>query len=63
VTLGSFFIVEDSIIHHGVDEGPNPGPYEAIEEFMKDNTSFQIDRTKESFFITHNPKGFLVRIR
>jgi len=63
VTPGSYFIVEDSICHHGLDEGPNPGPYEAIEAFMKDNRDFQIDRTRESFFITWNPKGFLKRIR
>jgi len=63
VTLGSYFIVEDSICHHGLDEGPSPGPYEAIEEFMRDNKDFQIDRTRESFFITWNPKGFLRRIK
>ncbi len=62
VTRGSYFIVEDSIGHHGVDDGPQPGPYEAIEEFMKDNTDFQVDRTKETYLITWNPKGFLRRI-
>lgn len=63
VTHGSYFIVEDSIGHHGLDEGPHPGPYEAIEEFMKDNSNFQIDRTKETYVITWNPKGFLKKIK
>jgi len=63
VTRGSYFIVEDSICHHGLDDGPDPGPYEAIEEFMQDNADFEIDRTKESFLITWNPKGFLKRIK
>lgn len=63
ITKGSYFIVEDSICHHGLDRGPNPGPYEAIEQFVKENSDFQIDRTRESFFITWNPKGFLRRIK
>ena len=59
VTPGSYLIVEDSICHHGVDVGPSPGAYEAIEAFVRENPAFQIDRTRESFFLTWNPKGFL----
>ena len=58
---GDYFIVEDSICHHGLDLGPKPGPYEAIEEFVSKNNDFIIDRKKESFLITWNPKGFLKR--
>jgi len=58
---GGYFIVEDSICHHGLEEGPIPGPYEAIEAFVKENQQFEIDREKESFFITWNPKGYLRR--
>lgn len=58
---GGYFIVEDSICHHGLDVGPNPGPYEAIESFIEENAEFEIDREKESFLITWNPKGFLKR--
>ncbi|MEP7288401.1 MAG: CmcI family methyltransferase [Chloroflexota bacterium] len=56
-----YFIVEDSICHHGLVVGPNPGPYEAIETFMDNNQDFEIDRSRESFFITWNPKGYLRR--
>src|SRR5262249_10760636 len=28
---GGYFIVEDGICHHGLDGGPYPGPYEAVE--------------------------------
>jgi cephalosporin hydroxylase len=59
---GGYFIVEDSICHHGVDVGPNPGPYEAIESFLAENERFQVDRSRESFLITWNPKGYLRRI-
>ena len=56
---GGYFIVEDSICHHGLDLGPEPGPFEAIETFVTEDPSFQIDRSRESFLITWNPKGFL----
>ena len=60
---GDYFIVEDSICHHGLSVGPEPGPYEAIETFLKENTDFVADRSKESFLITWNPKGYLRRTR
>jgi cephalosporin hydroxylase len=63
VSRDGYFIVEDSICYHGLDIGPNPGPYEAIEAFTNENTDFSIDRTKESFLITWNPKGYLRRIK
>ena len=58
---GDYFIVEDSICHHGLSVGPNPGPYEAIETFIDTNSDFEIDRSRESFLITWNPKGYLKR--
>ncbi len=61
VTVGSYLIVEDSICHHGLNVGPNPGPYEAISTFLNNNTSFYSDRKKEPFLITWNPKGYLKR--
>jgi cephalosporin hydroxylase len=63
ISRDGYFIVEDSICYHGLDIGPNPGPYEAIEAFTNENTDFSIDRTKESFLITWNPKGYLRRIK
>jgi len=61
IKLGDYFIVEDSICHHGLAIGPKPGPYEAIEAFIKENTDFEIDRSRERFLITWNPKGYLRR--
>ncbi len=57
-----YFIVEDSICYHGLDVGPNPGPYEAVENFVAENPKFAIDRSREDFLITWNPKGFLKRV-
>lgn len=62
VQPGGYFIVEDGICHHGLDVGPNPGPYEAIETFLKEDTSFTADRSRESFFVTWNPKGYLKKL-
>lgn len=62
VSNGSYFIVEDSICHHGLSVGPNPGPYEAINTFCGESSHFEIDRSRESFLITWNPTGFLKRI-
>lgn len=58
---GDYFIVEDSICHHGLDVGPAPGPFEAIEAFLAESDAFESDRTREGFLITWNPKGFLRR--
>lgn len=58
---GDYFIVEDSICRHGLPVGPDPGPYEAIDDFVQENPEFEIDRTRERFLITWNPKGYLRR--
>ena len=62
VKPGGYFIVEDSICHHGLEVGPQPGPYEAIETFLLENKNFASARSLESFLITWSPKGYLKRI-
>ena len=62
IKKNDYIIIEDSICYHGLQEGPLPGPYEAIETFLNENSSFISDRSRESFIITWNPKGFLVRV-
>jgi len=63
VTKGSYFIVEDGICHHGLNEGPKPGPYEAVNQFLAENHDFEADRSKEPYLITWNPNGYLKRLR
>ena len=58
---GGYFIVEDGICHHGLNVGPSPGPYEAVETFLAEYPDFEVDRTRESFLLTWNPRGFLRR--
>jgi cephalosporin hydroxylase len=59
VGTNQYLIVEDGICHHGLDIGPSPGPYEAVEAFLQNNKSFAADRSKEAYGITWNPKGYL----
>jgi cephalosporin hydroxylase len=60
--MGGYFIVEDGICHHGLEIGPSPGPYEAVETFVAERSEFEIDRSREAFGITWNPKGYLKRV-
>jgi cephalosporin hydroxylase len=62
IKLGGYFIVEDGICHHGLDGGPFPGPYEAVETFLSQNPGFVVDRNRETFLVTWNPKGYLRRV-
>jgi len=63
VTPGSYIIVEDSNVGgHPIAASFGLGPMEAIREFLKENKNFLVDKTKEKFFLTFNPNGFLKRI-
>jgi cephalosporin hydroxylase len=63
VNIGSYMIVEDSNINgHPARPDFGPGPMEAINEFMSDTSQFAIDLDQEKFFMTQNPRGYLLRI-
>jgi cephalosporin hydroxylase len=62
VKPGGYFIVEDGICHHGLDGGPFPGPFEAVETFVSQRANFVVDRSREAFLLTWNPKGYLRRL-
>ncbi len=69
---GSYIIVQDSNINgHPVvlDDGylagdylGQPGPWEAVEEFLATDHRFQIDLGRERLLLTMNPHGFLRRV-
>lgn len=64
VNVGSYVIVEDSNVNgHPVYRDHGPGPMEAIERFLEENDNFVVDKTREKFLITFNPKGYLKRIK
>jgi len=63
VSVGNYLVVEDTNIGgHPVSPGGN-GPMEAVEEFLRNRKDFEVDRTREKFLLTFNPKGFLRRIK
>lgn len=64
VTPGSYLIVEDTNINgHPVLSSFGPGPMEAIQEFLRDNKNFVVDESREKFFLTFNPKGYLEKVK
>ena len=64
VTTGSYLIVEDTNINgHPVAPEYGPGPMEAVEEFLKENKDFVVDRNREKFYLTFNPRGYLRKVK
>ena len=60
VTPGGYIIVEDTNVNgHPVFREHGPGPMEALELFTTETDEFEIDATREKFFLTFNPRGFL----
>jgi cephalosporin hydroxylase len=64
VTVGSYLIVEDSNLNgNPVEPEFGPGPNEALREFLQGNKNYEIDKTREKFYLTFNPNGYLKRIK
>jgi cephalosporin hydroxylase len=64
VTLGSYVIVEDTQLNgHPVWPDFGPGPMEAVDIFLSENDDFVIDTSKEKFYLTWNPRGYLKRVK
>ncbi len=66
VSVSSYFIVEDGIVDlfkPGDGLGTYvDGPYAAVNDFLKENRNFTVDKERERYIMTYNPKGFLKRI-
>jgi cephalosporin hydroxylase len=68
VRPGSYIIVQDSninghpvVIETGLYAG-QPGPWEAVQEFVASDKRFKIDLDRERLMLTFNPNGFLRRV-
>jgi cephalosporin hydroxylase len=64
VSLNSYMVVEDTNVNgHPVAPEFGPGPMEALQEFLKVNHDFIVDKTREKFYLTFNPQGYLRKIQ
>jgi cephalosporin hydroxylase len=63
VSPGCYMVVMDSNLGgHPIDIPEiGPGPMLAIEQFMKTHDEFEIDKSKEKFYFTFAPSGWLRR--
>lgn len=63
ITIGCYLIVEDTNVNgHPVWRLHGPGPMEGTKRFMSAQSAFTVDREREKFFMTFNPKGYLRRV-
>lgn len=67
VSLNSYLIVEDGItdlFKPGDGIGRlYEGPLLAVEQFLSENSDFVVDKERERYILTYNPRGFLKRIK
>ena len=62
VTEGSYLIAEDTHLNgHPIDDGGGPGPWEAVEVFLKEAPGFVPDVACERLLHTFSPRGFLLK--
>ena len=62
VTPGSLLVVEDTMLNgHPVHAGFGPGPMEALEAFLAEDSRFQVEPLHEKFLTSFNPRGYLRR--
>lgn len=64
VSVGSYLVVEDTNLNgHPVAPEFGPGPMEALEAFLAEDSRFEVDAAREKFYLTFNPKGYLKKAR
>jgi cephalosporin hydroxylase len=64
VTPGSYLVVEDTNINgHPVYPEFGPGPWEAVDEFLRGHSEFRVDESiNNKHFLSLHPRGYLQKI-
>ena len=64
VQRGDYLIVEDTNVNgHPTFPEHGPGPMEAMDRFLTETDTFEIDHNVTRFLMTLNPRGYLKRVR
>jgi cephalosporin hydroxylase len=66
VSVGCYMIVQDTNLGGNPvvnDVVPGEGPAGAVKRFLAENDCFQIDKSKERYYMTFYPGGWLRKIR
>jgi cephalosporin hydroxylase len=62
VTPGCYLVVEDGFLGgRPVRPDAVPGPSEALEAWLAEDPPFEVDRWRERYLLTQNPRGYLRR--
>jgi cephalosporin hydroxylase len=63
VSLGCYLVIHDTNIGDNPVRtvGLDPGPKVAVEDFLKYHQEFQVDKSREKFYLTFSPNGWLRR--
>ncbi len=62
VSIGSYLIVEDTNLDKYCNTGFE-GPLFAVEEFLRESDMFIIDKSKNKFYLSFNPDGYLKKVK
>ena len=63
VSPGCYMICEDSNINgHPAYPEFGPGPYEAVQKFLAEESAWKVDLNCERLLVTFNPSGYLLRL-
>jgi cephalosporin hydroxylase len=64
VPVGGYVIVQDTTANgHPIWPDYGPGPYEAVEAFLAENDTFEVDESRERLLHTLHPHGYLKRVK
>lgn len=68
VAVGSYLIVEDGVVDlfepgRGISDRTTPGPLVATRAFLAEHPEFVSDKSRERYWVTYNPDGYLKRVR